>query len=84
MKKTNIYMSDNISCTTKIACEFAKSLKENCIIYLNGDMGSGKTLFTSKQYTVRNKSGKDRGNYGESMGIADTVVIPRLKYGTMV
>ena len=48
MKKTNIYMSDNISCTTKIACEFAKSLKENCIIYLNGDMGSGKTLFTSK------------------------------------
>ena len=38
MKKTNIYMSDNISCTTKIAYEFAKSLKENCIIYLNGDM----------------------------------------------
>ena len=48
MKKNNIYMSDNISCTTKIAYEFAKSLKENCIIYLNGDMGSGKTLFSSK------------------------------------
>ena len=38
--------------------------------------------------TVRIKSGKHRGNYGETMGnlwgIADTVVIPRLKYGTMV
>ena len=38
--------------------------------------------------TVRIKSGKHRGNYGETIGnlwgIADTVVIPRLKYGTMV
>ena len=48
MKKTNIYVSNEISCTTKIAIEFAKSLKKNCVIYLNGDVGSGKTLFTSK------------------------------------
>jgi len=48
MNKTNIYVSNEISCTTKIAIEFAKSLKKNCVIYLNGDVGSGKTLFTSK------------------------------------
>ena len=48
MKKTNIYVSNEISCTTKIAIDFAKSLKKNCVIYLNGDVGSGKTLFTSK------------------------------------
>ena len=48
MKKTNIYVSNEISCTTKMAIEFAKSLKKNCVIYLNGDVGSGKTLFTSK------------------------------------
>ena len=48
MKKTNIYVSNEISCTTRIAIEFAKSLKNNCVIYLNGDVGSGKTLFTSK------------------------------------
>ena len=47
MNKTNIYVSNEISCTTKIAIEFAKSLKKNCVIYLNGDVGSGKTLFTS-------------------------------------
>ena len=48
MKKTNIYVCDEISDTTKIAFEFAKLLKKNCVIYLNGDVGSGKTLFTSK------------------------------------
>ena len=48
MKKTNIYVSNEISCTTRIAIEFAKSLKNNCVIYLNGDVGSGKTLFKSK------------------------------------
>jgi len=48
MNKTNIYVSNEISCTTRIAIEFAKSLKKNCVIYLNGDVGSGKTLFTSK------------------------------------
>lgn len=48
MKKTNHYVSDGIIDTTKIAFDFAKLLKKNCIIYLNGEVGSGKTLFTSK------------------------------------
>lgn len=47
MKKPIIHVSDAISCTTKIALQFAKTLKKNCIIYLNGEVGSGKTIFTS-------------------------------------
>ena len=48
MLKTNTQVSDSISSTAKIALEFAKSLENNCIIYLNGDVGSGKTIFTNK------------------------------------
>ena len=48
MIKPNLHVSDGIQCTKKIAHDFAKSLKQNCIIYLNGEVGSGKTIFTSK------------------------------------
>ena len=48
MKKTNNYVSDGVFNTQKIAFNFAKLLNKNSIIYLNGEVGSGKTFFTSK------------------------------------
>ena len=46
MKRNRIFISNGMSSTAKIAHGFAKSLNKNCIIYLNGEVGSGKTMFT--------------------------------------
>lgn len=43
MKK---YLSENPEQTIQIAYEFAKTLKQNSVVLLNGDLGAGKTVFT--------------------------------------
>lgn len=40
------YISKNLKQTTKIAKEYAKTLKAGDIVLLNGDLGAGKTMFT--------------------------------------
>ena len=42
----NKYISKNENETFKLGFEFAKSLKPNDIITLDGDLGAGKTVFT--------------------------------------
>ena len=41
------FISNSIDETKKIASEFAKSIKPGDVITLNGDLGAGKTAFTS-------------------------------------
>lgn len=40
------YISKNLKQTTKIAKEYAKTLKPGDVILLDGDLGAGKTMFT--------------------------------------
>ncbi|MBQ2931325.1 MAG: tRNA (adenosine(37)-N6)-threonylcarbamoyltransferase complex ATPase subunit type 1 TsaE [Clostridia bacterium] len=42
-----IFESHNVGETSKIAQEFAKTLKEGSIVALSGDLGAGKTAFTA-------------------------------------
>jgi len=44
----NKYFSDNILKTEDIAKKFSKTILLNSIIYLNGQVGSGKTCFIRK------------------------------------
>jgi tRNA threonylcarbamoyladenosine biosynthesis protein TsaE len=44
----NKYFSDNVFETEDIAKKFSKIILQNSIIYLNGQVGSGKTCFIKK------------------------------------
>ena len=44
----NKYFSDNVFQTEDIAQKFSKQILKNSIIYLNGQIGSGKTCFIRK------------------------------------
>ena len=44
----NKYFSDNVFQTEDIAQKFSKKILKNSIIYLNGQIGSGKTCFIRK------------------------------------
>ena len=41
-----VHVTNNQEQTIKIATEYAKTLKPNDIVLLNGDLGAGKTTFT--------------------------------------
>ena len=47
MTKHFEYISNSYEDTLKIASEFAKTLKKGDVVTLNGDLGAGKTAFTS-------------------------------------
>ena len=51
------YISNNISDTKTIACEFGKTLKPGDIVCLDGDLGAGKTAFVSGFVKAYNYTG---------------------------
>lgn len=52
------YISNNINDTTDLSYEFAKYLKHSDIVVLNGELGSGKTVFMqgiAKYFGIENE-----------------------------
>lgn len=47
LERLEKYISKSYEETYKIAGDFVKTLKENDIVLLNGDLGAGKTCFTN-------------------------------------
>lgn len=60
------YVSLNPEDTIKIAENYAKSLKSNDVVLLDGAMGAGKTVFAK--------------GIAKGLGISDTVVSPTYAY----
>lgn len=60
------YISNSLDDTIKFADSFAKTLKGNEIILLNGDLGAGKTTFTKALFA--------------SLGVSDIVTSPTFAF----
>ncbi len=60
------YISNSLKQTLKIAENFAKTLKPNDVVLLNGEMGAGKTQFTK--------------GIAKGLGIASDITSPTYAY----
>ncbi len=61
-----VYISNSQEETRKIAEDFAKTLKKNDVVLLEGEMGAGKTVFAK--------------GVAKGLGIEDNVVSPTYAY----
>lgn len=61
-----VYISNSQEETMKIAEDFAKTLKKNDVVLLEGEMGTGKTVFAK--------------GVAKGLGIEDSVVSPTYAY----
>ncbi|MDE6586363.1 MAG: tRNA (adenosine(37)-N6)-threonylcarbamoyltransferase complex ATPase subunit type 1 TsaE [Clostridia bacterium] len=61
-----IFISDSPQSTEKFGAEYAKNLKSNDVVVLNGEMGAGKTVFCK--------------GVAKALGIDDEILSPTYAY----
>lgn len=61
-----IFISDNPQSTEKFGAEYAKTLRPNDVVLLNGEMGAGKTVFCK--------------GVAKALGIDDEILSPTYAY----